>query len=97
MITIQNKKETYKIPEEDVELLKIMSHPVRLQIVEELMRDKICNVTQLTELLHIPQSTVSQYLSKMKGKILRSERSGLEMYYRIQNFKACQIVNVLGL
>ncbi|SCL95984.1 Regulatory protein ArsR [Bacillus cytotoxicus] len=50
------------------------------------MRHKICNVTQLTELLHIPQSTVLQHLSKMKGKIL----SGLEMYYRIQNFKVCQ-------
>ncbi|WP_142387927.1 ArsR family transcriptional regulator, partial [Bacillus thuringiensis] len=54
-------------------------------------------VTQLTELLNIPQSTVSQHLSKMRGKILPAERRGLEMYYRIVNSKACQIVSVLGL
>ncbi|MEC2627026.1 ArsR family transcriptional regulator, partial [Bacillus cereus] len=56
-----------------------------------------CNVTQLTELLDVPQSTVSQHLSKMRGKILRSERRGLEMYYHIVNSKACQIVGVLGI
>ncbi|HHY0839006.1 TPA: ArsR/SmtB family transcription factor [Bacillus thuringiensis] len=97
MTTMQVSNEMYKIPEADIELLKIMAHPVRLQIVKELERHKICNVTQLTELLGVPQSTVSQHLSKMRGKILRSERRGLEMYYHIVNFKACQIVGVLGL
>ncbi|EOO24973.1 ArsR family transcriptional regulator [Bacillus wiedmannii] len=97
MTTIQASNEMYKIPEADVELLKIMAHPVRLQIVKELGQRKICNVTQLTELLDVPQSTVSQHLSKMRGKILRSERRGLEMYYHIANSKACQIVSVLGL
>ncbi|MGG0079879.1 ArsR family transcriptional regulator [Bacillus cereus] len=97
MTEIQIGKELHKIPEADVELLKIMAHPVRLQIVKELERRKICNVTQLTELLEVPQSTVSQHLSKMRGKILRSERRGLEMYYHIVNSKACQIVSVLGL
>jgi DNA-binding transcriptional ArsR family regulator len=97
MTTIQASNEMYKIPEADVELLKIILHPVRLQIVKELEHRKICNVTQLTELLDVPQSTVSQHLSKMRGKILRSERRGLEMYYHIANSKACQIVSVLGL
>ncbi|RHW07188.1 ArsR/SmtB family transcription factor [Bacillus cereus] len=97
MKTMQVNKEMNKIPEADVELLKIMAHPVRLQIVKELENRKICNVTQLTELLNIPQSTVSQHLSKMRGKILRAERKGLEMYYHVANAKACQIVGVLGL
>lgn len=35
---------------------------------KELERHKICNVTQLIELLNVPQSTVSQHLSKMRGK-----------------------------
>lgn len=47
MITMQVSNEMYKIPEADIELLKIMAHPVRLQIVMELERHKICNVTQL--------------------------------------------------
>ncbi|EJR29611.1 ArsR/SmtB family transcription factor [Bacillus mycoides] len=97
MTTLQNKKEMNQITEADVELLKIMAHPVRLQIVKELNHHRICNVTQLTDILKIPQSTVSQHLSKMRGKILRSERRGLEMYYHIENLKACQVVSVLGL
>ncbi|MBW3496258.1 metalloregulator ArsR/SmtB family transcription factor [Bacillus sp. FDAARGOS_1420] len=97
MTTLQNQKEMNQISEADVELLKIMAHPVRLQIVKELNHHRICNVTQLTDILKIPQSTVSQHLSKMRGKIIRSERRGLEMYYHIENFKACQIVSVLGL
>ncbi|MEC5237787.1 metalloregulator ArsR/SmtB family transcription factor [Bacillus mycoides] len=92
MTTLQNQKEMNQISEADVELLKIMAHPVRLQIVKELNHHRICNVTQLTDIF-----TVSQHLSKMRGKILRSERRGLEMYYHIENLKACQIASVLGL
>ncbi|MFJ8526663.1 ArsR/SmtB family transcription factor [Bacillus sp. NPDC094106] len=84
------------ITEEDVDILKVMAHPVRLQIVNELKSRKTCNVSQLTEILDIPQSTVSQHLSKMKGKVLRSERKGLEMYYSINNTKASEIVGILG-
>ncbi|MCW9134071.1 ArsR family transcriptional regulator [Bacillus paramycoides] len=51
MTTMLINKGMNKIPEADVELLKIMAHPVRLQIVKELERHRICNVTQLTELL----------------------------------------------
>ncbi|MEC3273489.1 ArsR family transcriptional regulator, partial [Bacillus thuringiensis] len=59
--------------------------------------NKMCNVTQLTEILRIPQSTVSQHLSKLRGTVLRSERRGLEMHYYIDNAKARQIVEILGL
>jgi DNA-binding transcriptional ArsR family regulator len=41
MTTLQNKKEMNQIPEADVELLKIMAHPVRLQIVKELKRVRL--------------------------------------------------------
>ncbi|HDR6289116.1 TPA: helix-turn-helix transcriptional regulator [Bacillus cereus] len=95
MTTMQIKKEMNKIPEADVELLKIMAHPVRLQIVKELEYHKTCNVTQLIEILDVPQSTVSQHLSKMRGAILGSERKGLEVYYRVVNSKASQIISVL--
>ncbi|TKI40267.1 helix-turn-helix transcriptional regulator, partial [Bacillus mycoides] len=42
------------------------------------------------------QSTVSQHLSKMKGKALKAERKGLEIYYHIQNSKADKIIQILG-
>ncbi|MFA2809528.1 ArsR/SmtB family transcription factor [Bacillus mycoides] len=85
------------ITEEDVDMLKIMAHPIRLQIINELIQYKKCNVTQLTKFLKIPQSTVSQHLSKMRGKVLKAEKKGLEMYYYITNLKASQIVGILGL
>ncbi|SCA99525.1 Transcriptional repressor [Bacillus mycoides] len=85
------------ITEEDVDMLKIMAHPIRLQIINELIQYKKYNVTQLTKLLKIPQSTVSQHLSKMRGKVLKAEKKGLEMYYYITNLKASQIVGILGL
>ncbi|WP_410993549.1 ArsR/SmtB family transcription factor [Bacillus cereus] len=84
------------ITEEDVEILKIMAHPIRLRIVNELSKHNTFNVSQLTKVLEIPQSFVSQHLSKMKGKVLKAERKGLEIYYSIRNNKANQIVGIHG-
>ncbi|MGG0763214.1 ArsR/SmtB family transcription factor [Bacillus paramycoides] len=97
MITLVSDRDLAEIREEDVDVLKVMAHPVRLQIVNELMHHKLCNVTQLTEILRLPQSTVSQHLSKLRGIVLRAERRGLEMHYYINNAKARQIVEILGL
>ncbi|MFU2028304.1 transcriptional regulator [Bacillus wiedmannii] len=97
MTTLISNRDLAKIREEDVDVLKVMAHPVRLKIVNELMHHKLCNVTQLTEILGLPQSTVSQHLSKLRGTVLRAERRGLEMHYYIDNAKARQIVGILGL
>ncbi|EEM59821.1 MULTISPECIES: ArsR/SmtB family transcription factor [Bacillus] len=93
--TVLESKKT-NITEEDVEILKIMAHPIRLRIVNELSKHNTFNVSQLTKILEIPQSSVSQHLSKMKGKVLKAERKGLEIYYSIRNNKAAQIVGILG-
>ncbi|PGO25853.1 transcriptional regulator [Bacillus cereus] len=84
------------ILEEDVELLKVMAHPMRLKLISELSKHKTLNVTQMTDILNIPQSTVSQHLSKMKGKVLKGNRQGLEIYYSIKNSKAEEIMGLLG-
>ncbi|MDR5045765.1 helix-turn-helix transcriptional regulator [Bacillus thuringiensis] len=73
-----------------------MAHPICLRIVNELSKHNTFNVSQLTKVLEIPQSSVSQHLSKMKGKVLKAERKGLEIYYSIRNNKATQIVGILG-
>lgn len=83
--------------EKDVEILKVMAHPMRLKIIMELYKHKNLNVTQLTRSLNIPQSTVSQHLSRMRGKVLKGDRQGLEMYYSIYNPKVEGIINLLGL
>ncbi|EJP86295.1 ArsR/SmtB family transcription factor [Bacillus cereus] len=83
--------------EENVDVLKEMAHPVRLKIVNELMYHKACNVKQLIEILELPQSTISQNLSKLRGTVLRAERKGLEMHYYIENSKARQMARVLNI
>ncbi|HDR7164106.1 TPA: ArsR family transcriptional regulator [Bacillus cereus] len=83
--------------EEDVDVLKEMALPVRLKIVNELMYHKTCNVKQLIEILELPQSTISQNLSKLRGTVLCAERKGLEMHYYIENSKARQIARVLNI
>ncbi|EJQ93790.1 ArsR/SmtB family transcription factor (plasmid) [Bacillus mycoides] len=85
--------------EEDVELLKVMAHPMRSKLINELYKHKTLNVTQITQITQIlkpPQSTVSQHLSKMRGKVLKGDRQGLEIYYSINNPKAEEIIDLLG-
>ncbi len=88
MTSFANQHVENTILEEDVELLKVMAHPMRLKLISELSKHKTLNVTQMTEILNIPQSTVSQHLSKMKGKVIRGNRQGLEIYYSIENQKS---------
>ncbi|HDX9578021.1 metalloregulator ArsR/SmtB family transcription factor [Bacillus cytotoxicus] len=84
------------ISEDDVQMLRALAHPLRLRLVVELMQRGICNVTQLQEVLEIPQSTVSQHLTKLKqNKVVRFERRGLEVYYEVHNEKVNGILNTL--
>ncbi|TKI93498.1 helix-turn-helix transcriptional regulator, partial [Bacillus cereus] len=58
VITLYEGEEN-NLLEEEVELLKLMAHPVRINIVNELIKYKKLNVTQITQILKIPQSTTS--------------------------------------
>ncbi|MDI6679994.1 ArsR family transcriptional regulator [Bacillus wiedmannii] len=64
--------------EEEAYLLKLMANPVRLKIINEIIKHKTLNITQLAKILGTPQSTTSQQLSKMRRIILNVERKGGE-------------------
>lgn len=82
--------------DEPAELLKALSHPIRLCIVRGLIRKQKCNVSYMQECLGLPQSTVSQHLQKLRGAgIVAAERNGLEVYYVIADPRIEAIVNVL--
>ncbi|MBI5103279.1 MAG: winged helix-turn-helix transcriptional regulator [Nitrospirae bacterium] len=59
--------------EERLEILKIVAHPVRLKILEELIKGVKC-VSDFEEFLDISQPNVSQHLSLLR-------RSGVVDYY----------------
>ncbi|MEK4503907.1 ArsR/SmtB family transcription factor [Bacillus sp. FSL R12-0069] len=42
------------------EVLKVLAHPVRLEIIHQLLKKEPLNVSQLQQHFNIPQSTVSQ-------------------------------------
>ncbi|KIP23291.1 bacterial regulatory, arsR family protein [Bacillus thuringiensis serovar morrisoni] len=68
------------ITDENIEMLKTLSHPIRVEIITILMQHKTLNVSELVNKLQIPQSTVSQHLSKMKGKIVGCDRRGVLLH-----------------
>jgi DNA-binding transcriptional ArsR family regulator len=71
--------------EELSRVLGVLSHPARLQIIEEL-RGGERDVNSLMEALRIPHSGVSQHLSKLRAHHLVAERrEGRHIYYRLRN------------
>ncbi|MEW4369672.1 ArsR/SmtB family transcription factor [Paenibacillus kandeliae] len=85
-----------KLFDEPANLLKALSHPVRLCIVRGLIRKKKCNVSYMQECLDMPQSTVSQHLQKLRNAgIVATERSGLEVNYVLADERIGPIVHIL--
>ncbi|GMQ65086.1 MULTISPECIES: ArsR/SmtB family transcription factor [Vallitalea] len=81
---------------EAAEILKVLGHPTRLCIVNGLIRNKGCNVSFMQSCLNIPQSTVSQHISKLKSAgIIVGERKGLEITYKVVNQIAIDLVTSL--
>ncbi|MDS1030885.1 metalloregulator ArsR/SmtB family transcription factor [Bacillota bacterium LX-D] len=91
-----NKKSDLQDLAEKAEFLKIIAHPVRLCILKGLLEEKKCNVSKMQDCLEIPQSTISQHLAKLRtAGIITAQRSGVEVYYSIANFKVRNILTVL--
>lgn len=84
--------------EEKAELLKALAHPVRLCIVKKLVDTGGCNVSKMQACLVMPQSTVSQHLSKLKSLgIVEGNRNGTEIIYAVIHPDAINIINALAL
>ena len=69
--------------EELAKMFSAMSHPARIQIIEEL-RVNPCDVSSLETSLGISQSSVSQHLSILKSNhIVESKREGRNVFYSL--------------
>ncbi|MHA2890609.1 ArsR/SmtB family transcription factor [Bacillus cereus] len=94
MSSIINKE--LKICEKKARLLKELAHPMRLCIVKRLIQNGSSNVSTIQKALNIPQSTISQHLSKLKmAQIVINERKGIEVYYEVKNKYIIQLVSML--
>ena len=60
-----------------------LDHPVRMKIIY-LLNEKAMNVGELTEVMGIPQSSVSRHLRVLREAVLDdSEKRGTWVYYRV--------------
>ena len=89
------KKKIDKL-ENTAELLKVMAHPIRLKILENLIDNGPANVGSMQEKFHIPQPTVSSHLGKLRrAGILISNRNGTEIYYKVENEFILRLAKIL--
>jgi DNA-binding transcriptional ArsR family regulator len=78
-------------------LLKLMAHPIRLQILEALLQDSEC-VCHLSALLHKPQPYVSQQLAVLRNAgVILDEKDGTNVFYGLTDDRAAdQVAAILG-
>ena len=82
--------------QEKTELLKALSHPLRLQIVRGLLVGGCRNVRCMEEGTGQSQSTISQHLMRLKAVgVVRAARSGNEVYYEVADPAAAAVVSAL--
>jgi ArsR family transcriptional regulator len=77
------------------EILKAVSHPARLRIIE-LLEGGERSVTEIQDFLGITQSLTSQHLSNMKVRgVLQSRRNGNMAYYSVKNPDVVKVIHCI--
>lgn len=67
------------------DFLKVLSHPTRVKIVRELLRQKKC-VSAMEELLSLRQSNISQHLNLLRlSGIVDYEQEGNKKCYFLED------------
>lgn len=73
----------YEVFQLHAELLKALSHPKRLEILH-LLREKELSVTEIQEMLDLPQGNLSQHLMVMRDSgIVDTRRKGKQVFYSL--------------
>lgn len=71
--------------EEAADFFQLLSHPARLQILDELRRADAC-VCHLEAVLKRPQAYVSQQVAVLReAGVVEGERDGLNVFYHISD------------
>ncbi len=76
-------------------VLRVIAHPVRLQVLAALREKDPLNVTEISELisLNVERSLLSHHLIKMRDNgVLRCKKKGMYVYYSIVDRKLFNIL-----
>lgn len=76
-------------------VFKLMAHPARLQILDELRRGGAC-VCYFQQMLERPQAYISQQLGVLRDAgVVGAERDGVNIIYRIADPRIARILDDL--
>ncbi|WIF93935.1 ArsR/SmtB family transcription factor [Caminicella sporogenes] len=79
----------------EVDILKALAHPTRLQIVKKLAKGTLC-VCELNQDIELSQSNLSQHLKILRdANILVQERDGTRINYSIKDKEILEIVKIV--
>ncbi|RMF19235.1 MAG: ArsR family transcriptional regulator [Candidatus Dadabacteria bacterium] len=79
------------------QLLKVLGHPIRLQIVSGLLSGA-CNVGHIWHCLCLPQPTVSQHLRVLRAAgVVVAHRHGKEVVYEVTDPRVPELLAALGI
>ena len=91
-MNLEYNEELFKLK---AELCKTFSDPKRLMIINGL-RDGEKSVSDLVDMLQVPQAVVSRHLAVLRGKgVVSARREGVNIFYSLTNSRivdACDIV-----
>jgi len=78
-------------------MMKAISHPMRLSILGHLGDGKHLTVTEIHNIMNIEQSTASHHLGILKDKgILASKREGKNTLYYLKHKNLSQLVRCIS-
>ena len=81
-MTYKNKKVISERQNQLARLAKALSHPIRVYVVEFLSKQTCCYSGDLTEVLPIAKSTLSQHLKELKNAgLIQGEIEGTKIKY----------------
>ncbi|EJQ97955.1 hypothetical protein II5_05904 [Bacillus cereus MSX-A1] len=76
--------------------LRVFAHPIRICIVRELMNNEECRINELSNILRIHPTTISQHLWKLKGRnLVMCRKKGSVRVYRACHETMNQITTIL--
>ena len=75
------------------EIIKILGHPLRLKIVE-VLESRDATVSDIQEILDMPQAIVSQQLAKLRNlDLVAATRTGVHVVYSLVEDKVPRILD----
>ena len=81
--------------EDNASKLKIMGHPVRLQILDMLRQGEIC-VCHIERALNKRQAYISQQLMTLRDAgLVDTRKDGLQVYYRLVDNQISDLLDVV--